>query len=69
MEGLASFMGQDEDSKDRMVLRDAVVNDRIPAITRNPKMKRAKKIVTAPYSSNSRSPRCMVEVGMRNMWR
>jgi len=36
MEGLASFMGQDEDSKDRMVLRDAVVNDRIPAITRNP---------------------------------
>jgi len=36
MEGLASFMAQDEDSKDRMVLRDAVVNDRIPAITRNP---------------------------------
>ncbi len=36
MEGLASFMGQDEDSKDRMVLRDAVVNDRIPPITRNP---------------------------------
>src|SRR6266567_6447816 len=36
MEGLASFMGQDEDSKDRMVLRDAVVNDQIPAITRNP---------------------------------
>ena len=34
MEGLASFMGQDEDSKDRMVLRDAVVNDQIPAITR-----------------------------------
>ncbi len=33
MEGLASFMGQDEDSKDRMVLRDAVVNDQIPAIT------------------------------------
>lgn len=36
MEGLASFMAQDEDSKDRMVLRDAVVNDQIPAITRNP---------------------------------
>ncbi len=36
MEGLASFMGNDEDSKDRMVLRDAVVNDHIPSITRNP---------------------------------
>jgi len=36
MEGLASFMGQDEDSKDRMVLRDAVVNDQVPSITRNP---------------------------------
>ena len=36
MEGLASFMAQDEDSRDRMVLRDAVVNDRIPTITRNP---------------------------------
>ncbi|MBK5260298.1 MAG: PD40 domain-containing protein [Thermoanaerobaculia bacterium] len=36
MEGLASYMAQDEDSKDRMVLRDAVVNDRVPAITRNP---------------------------------
>ena len=34
MEGLASFMGQDEDNKDRMVLRDAVVNDQIPPITR-----------------------------------
>ena len=33
MEGLASFMGNDEDSKDRMVLRDAVVNDFIPKIT------------------------------------
>jgi Tol biopolymer transport system component len=33
MEGLASFMGNDEDSKDRMVLRDAVVNDQIPPIT------------------------------------
>jgi Tol biopolymer transport system component len=36
MEGLASFMAQDEDSKDRMVLRDAVVNDEIPQITRGP---------------------------------
>ncbi|HET7712758.1 MAG TPA: hypothetical protein VFL80_12570, partial [Thermoanaerobaculia bacterium] len=36
MEGLASFMAQDEDSKDRMVLRDAVVNDQIPAVTRDP---------------------------------
>ena len=36
MEGLASFMASDEDSKDRMVLRDAVVNDDVPAITRNP---------------------------------
>jgi Periplasmic component of the Tol biopolymer transport system len=34
MEGLASFMGNDEDSKDRMVLRDAVVNDQVPPITR-----------------------------------
>ncbi|MEK6371479.1 MAG: BamA/TamA family outer membrane protein [Acidobacteriota bacterium] len=34
MEGLASFMAQDEDTKDRMVLRDAVVNDQIPSITR-----------------------------------
>jgi WD40 repeat protein len=33
MEGLASFMGQDEDSKDRMVLRDAVVNDEVPRIS------------------------------------
>jgi Tol biopolymer transport system component len=34
MEGLASFMGEDEDSKDRMVLRDAVVTDQVPPITR-----------------------------------
>ncbi len=33
MEGLASFMGNDEDSKDRMVLRDAVVNDFVPRIS------------------------------------
>lgn len=37
MEGLASFMAQDEESRDRMVLRDAVVNDRIPRITMNPR--------------------------------
>jgi hypothetical protein len=36
MEGLASFMADDEESRDRMVLRDAVVNDRIPRITQNP---------------------------------
>ena len=34
MEGLASFMGNDEDSKDRMVLRDAVVNDQVPPISK-----------------------------------
>jgi WD40 repeat protein len=33
MEGLASFMGNDEDSKDRMVLCDAVVNDAVPPIS------------------------------------
>ena len=37
MEGLASYMAQDEDSRDRMVLRDAVVNDRIPRISLNPR--------------------------------
>ncbi|HWW62025.1 MAG TPA: hypothetical protein VN181_11710, partial [Thermoanaerobaculia bacterium] len=36
MEGLASFMGQDEESRDRMVLRDAVVNDRLPKINQDP---------------------------------
>lgn len=36
MEGLASYMAQDEDSRDRMVLRDAVVNDRIPRISLDP---------------------------------
>ena len=33
MEGLASFMAEDEDSRDRMVLRDAVVNDNIPRVS------------------------------------
>ena len=32
MEGLASYMAQDESTRDRMVLRDAVVNDNIPSI-------------------------------------
>ncbi len=33
MEGLASFMGEDEDTTDLMVLRDAVVNDSVPSIS------------------------------------
>ncbi len=32
MEGLASFMAEDEDTTDLMVLRDAVVNDTLPSI-------------------------------------
>ncbi|HUO84546.1 MAG TPA: BamA/TamA family outer membrane protein, partial [Thermoanaerobaculia bacterium] len=32
MEGLASFMAEDEETTDRMVLRDAVVNDLLPSI-------------------------------------
>lgn len=32
MEGLASFMAQDEDSRDAMFLRDAVVNDIVPSV-------------------------------------
>jgi Tol biopolymer transport system component len=35
MEGLASYMAQDESARDKMYLRDAVVNDRIPAVTDN----------------------------------
>ncbi len=34
MEGLASHLGQDEDSLDRMIIRDAVVNGLIPPIHR-----------------------------------
>lgn len=34
MEGMASYMGQDESQRDKMYLRDAVVNDRIPSVTR-----------------------------------
>ncbi len=33
MEGMASYFAQDESASDRMYLRDAVVNDRIPPIT------------------------------------
>jgi hypothetical protein len=32
MEGMASYFGNDEDNKDRMVLRDAVLNDQVPEI-------------------------------------
>ncbi|HWZ86077.1 MAG TPA: hypothetical protein VN032_07750, partial [Thermoanaerobaculia bacterium] len=31
-EGMASYFGNDEDSKDEMVLRDAVLNDQVPEI-------------------------------------
>ncbi len=33
MEGMASYMAKDESARDRMYLRDAVVNDRIPQVT------------------------------------
>src|SRR5262249_53394054 len=32
MEGMASFLGKDEDNLDRMIIRDAVVNGLIPPI-------------------------------------
>ncbi len=35
MEGMASYMAKDEDARDKMFLRDAVVNDQIPSITSN----------------------------------
>ncbi|MDY7092595.1 MAG: collagenase [Acidobacteriota bacterium] len=35
MEGMASYMAKDEQSYDRMYLRDAVVNDSIPSITQS----------------------------------
>jgi Tol biopolymer transport system component len=35
MEGIASFMAEDEDTSDRAVLRDAVVNDMIPSVGLN----------------------------------
>lgn len=34
MEGMASYMAKDETARDKMFLRDAVVNDRIPPISR-----------------------------------
>lgn len=34
MEGLASYMAKDETARDKMFLRDAVVNDRIPPVSR-----------------------------------
>ncbi|HXM76599.1 MAG TPA: hypothetical protein VN971_07480, partial [Thermoanaerobaculia bacterium] len=33
LEGMASYYGNDEDNKDRMVLRDAVLADRVPEVT------------------------------------
>jgi Tol biopolymer transport system component len=33
MEGMASYMAKDETSREKMFLRDAVVNDRIPSVT------------------------------------
>jgi hypothetical protein len=33
LEGMASYFGNDEDNKDRMVLRDAVLSDQVPEIT------------------------------------
>lgn len=33
MEGMASYMAKDESARDKMYLRDAVVNDRIPPVT------------------------------------
>jgi len=35
MEGMASYMAEDESARDRMYLRDAVVNDRLPPVTAN----------------------------------
>jgi Tol biopolymer transport system component len=35
MEGMASYMAKDETERDKMYLRDAVVNDRIPSVARS----------------------------------
>ncbi len=35
MEGMASYMAKDESARDKMFLRDAVVNDQIPSIQQN----------------------------------
>jgi outer membrane protein assembly factor BamB len=34
IEGMASYLGRDETSRDQMFIRDAVVNDRIPSLTK-----------------------------------
>jgi len=34
MEGMASYMAKDETERDKMYLRDAVVNDRVPSVSR-----------------------------------
>ena len=34
MEGMASYMAKDESERDKMYLRDAVVNDRVPSVAR-----------------------------------
>jgi hypothetical protein len=35
MEGMASYMAKDESARDKMFLRDAVVNDKVPSINSN----------------------------------
>ena len=34
MEGMASYFGKDETNRSRMYLRDAVLSDRVPIITK-----------------------------------
>ena len=34
-EGMASYFGKDEDNKDRMILRDAVLSDQVPEIAQS----------------------------------
>jgi hypothetical protein len=36
MEGMASYMGNDEDSKARAIMRDAVLSDRVPSVAGGP---------------------------------
>jgi hypothetical protein len=38
MEGMASYMAEDEGARERMFLRDAVVNDQVPPITQAPNL-------------------------------
>jgi WD40 repeat protein len=35
MEGMASYMAKDENARDKMYLRDAVVNDRVPSVSKS----------------------------------